>query len=108
LNQLSSVQQKHYLTQYTKKVLIPQAFPYHAQIKKLSHPTSQHQLIVFSNKLNIIVKMSLRLTYSNSIKIAIKDKPSGGASVLYEPRQSHRFGGDWVTNEEVVSGVILS
>jgi hypothetical protein len=52
--------------------------------------------------------MSLGLTYSNSIKIAIKDKPSGGASVLHVPRQSHQFGGDWVTNEEVVSGVILS
>jgi hypothetical protein len=23
------------------------------------------------------------------------------------PRPSHRFGGDWGTNEEVVSGVIL-
>jgi hypothetical protein len=77
-------------------------------MKKLSHPTSQHQLIVFCNKLNIIVKMSLHLTYSNSIEIAIKDKPSGGASVLHVSRPSHRFEGDWVTNEEVVSGVILS
>jgi hypothetical protein len=29
------------------------------------------------------------------------------ASVLHVPRPSHRFGGDWVTNEEVVSGVIF-
>jgi hypothetical protein len=57
--------------------------------------------------LNIIVKMSLRLTYSNSIKIAIEEKPSSGASVLHVPRPSHRFGGDWRTNEEVVSGVIF-
>ena len=49
--------------------------------------------------------MSLRLTYSNSIKIAIMDKPSVGASVLHVPRTSHRFEDDWGTNEEVVSEV---
>jgi hypothetical protein len=54
-----------------------------------------------------MVKMSLPLTYSNSINIANKGKPSGGGAVLNVPRPSHRFGGDWVTNEEVISGVIF-
>jgi hypothetical protein len=58
-------------------------------------------------ELNIILKMSLRLAYSNSIKNTVTDKPSGGASVLHVPRPSHQFGGDWGTNEEVVSGVIF-
>jgi hypothetical protein len=66
------------------------------------------KLLVGGFLLNMIVKISLCLTYSNSIKIAIKDKPSGGASVLHVLRPSHRFGGDWVTNEEVVSGVIFA
>jgi hypothetical protein len=56
---------------------------------------------------NITVKMSLPLTYSNSIKIVIRDKPSGGDAVLDVARPSHQFGGDWVTNGEVVSGVIF-
>jgi hypothetical protein len=42
-----------------------------------------------------------------SIRIAIKGKPSDGDSVLYVARPSHQFGGDCVTNEEVVSGVIF-
>jgi hypothetical protein len=54
-----------------------------------------------------MVKMSPNLTYSNSIKIANKGKPSSGDAVLHVARPSHRFGGDWVTNEEVVSGVIF-
>jgi hypothetical protein len=49
--------------------------------------------------------MSPHLTYSNSIKIAIGDKPSGGDSVLHVARPSHQFGGDWVSNEEVDSGM---
>ena len=48
--------------------------------------------------------MSLGLTYSNSMKIAIMDKPSVGASVLHVPRMLHRFGDDWRTNGEDVSG----
>jgi hypothetical protein len=55
----------------------------------------------------LLVKMGPLLTYSNSIKIAIRDKPSGGDSVLHVARPSHHFGGDCVTNEEFVSGVIL-
>jgi hypothetical protein len=51
--------------------------------------------------------MSNLLTYSNSIKIVIKHKPSSGDAVLNVPRPSHRFGGYWVTNEEVVSGAIF-
>jgi hypothetical protein len=51
--------------------------------------------------------MSLPLTYSNSIKIVIRDKPSGGDAVLDVARPSYQFGGDWVTNGEVVSGVIF-